>query len=238
MSETTSEIGPTPRILPHVHGRLASKFAEVNAVFMKPDLYVLETIESSIEQIQQQMQQEGKSFDPRGGLIAFACADASDELAIAETYLERHPLVVRDFLETRQVNHYDNLHLYDIHIDDDQWESFEHVGTPHEINIFDALSQSTNPSIETPRASLFIMKHIDFFGSEGKQTKDQKQKLALFQKNLPNFLEDIALVFINAGSLGLKNVPGFTPIHTDDLAVEKESRLDIYLYQNPSLTQK
>lgn len=231
MNELQFETLPTPKILPKLHGKLARQFTEIHDIFMKPDLYILETIESSITKTQQMMAQEGKTFDPSQGLISFACADASDELVIAENYLNSHPVIIRDFLENKEATHYENLHLYDIQIDDDQWESFEHVGTPHEIDIFDALSQSTQPTVETPQANLFVMKHIDFFGTEEKQTKDQKQKLAIFQKNLPNFLMDTALVFINADSIGLKNVPGFTPLHTDDLAVEKQSKLGIYLYQ-------
>jgi len=44
-------------------------------------------------------------------------------------------------------------------------------------------------------------------------------------------LNDIALVFIDANSPALKNVPGFTQIHTGNPEAEKESGLDIFLYQ-------
>lgn len=232
MAESGEQLSKA-RVLPPTHGKLASTHAMEREMFMKPDLYVLDTVESSIAQVQSLMEQKGKQFDPSQGLISFACADAYDEGVIADAYLKGRPRTVRDFLEDKQVTHYDNLHLYDIHMDDDQGEAFNLVGNAHHINIFKALAQSGRADVETPQASLFIMKGIDFFGTEGNQTDSEKRQLRLFRNKLPNFLTDTALVFITADSLALKKAPGFTRIHIEDRAVEKESHLGIYLYQRP-----
>ncbi len=234
MGEVDADHGPTPIVLPPTHGKLSSRYAMEIDMHTGPNPYVLDTVEFAIEQVQSLMEHKGRPFDPSQGLIAFACADALDERVIADAYLKSRTRMVRDLFVDKPVTHYDNLHFYDISIDEGRWDFFNAIGEAHETDIFKALSRSGREGADTPQASLFIMKGIDFFGTEGKQTPREKQLLQLFRHRLPNFLTDTALVFINAGSLALKNTPGFTRIHTGDLAVEKESNLDIYLFQRPA----
>lgn len=224
------------RIRPLTHGKLSSRFAMETALSLGPDRsgpdpYVLDTVESSIKQVTSMMEHKGKRFDPGRGLITFACANAIDERCIADAYLPRKTRWVWDGLGKAPAIHYENLHFYDINMDERTWDFFDTIGTPHEIDIFKALAQSGRPDIDTPRASLFIMKGINFFEKGNVYSDNTGKKLKIFQKNLPNFLNDTALVFIDANSPTLKNVPDFTQIHTEDLEVEKESRLDIFLYQ-------
>jgi len=234
MGELKADHGPAPIVLPPTHGKLSSRYAMEIDMHVGPNPYVLDTVEFAIEQVQSLMEHKGTPFDPGQGLITFACADARDERVIADAYLKSRTRRVRDVVSYTEVKHYDNLHFYDITIDDNEWEFFNAIGEAHHIDIFKALARSGDADADTPQASLFIMKGIDFFGTEGNQTPREKQLLHLFRNRLPNFLTDTALVFVRAGSLALKNTRGFTRIHTGDRAVEQESHLDTYLFQRPA----
>jgi len=235
MTEQSQETDKA-RIRPSTHGKLSSRYAMETALSFGPersgpDPYVLDTVESSIEQVTNMMEHKGKRFDPGYGLTTFACANAIDERCIAAAYLPYKTRWIRDVFDKKPVKHYENLHFYDIHMDEEVWEFFDTIGTPHEVDIFDALVQSGKTESDTPKASLFIMKGIEFFEKGNVYSDTSGEKLKIFQENLPNFLNDTALVFIDADSPALKNVPGFTQIHTGNPEVEKESNLDIYLYQ-------
>lgn len=194
--------------------------------------YVLDTVEFSIEQVISLMEAKGKHFDPKEGLITFACAGAENERVIADNYLAHHTVNVRDGVGTIQRTHYENFHLYDRSMDNERYDYFNVIGAAHEVDIFKALRQSKDPSKDVPRASMFMMKGIEFFQREtGEQTEDMRKDMRLFQRNLPNFLTDVALVFVTADSPALKHVPGFTQIHIGDRAIEKESNMDVYLYE-------
>ena len=223
------------RKLPTPKGKLSSKYVmESKLGFGRgPNLFVLDTVENSIKQVKSLMTDNKKKFDPQLGLTTFACADAIDERCVAEYYLPHKIKMIRDGMDTIPATHYPDLHFYDLHMDYDEEEYFNTIGNAHETDIFDALTESGEINADTPKASLFFLKGIRFFESGNCYSDNTGKKIEIFQRNLPNFLNDVALVFITADDPALKNVPGFTQIHTDDIEVEKESRLDIYLYQKP-----
>ena len=204
MTEQSQETDKA-RIRPSTHGKLSSRYGMETALSFGPersgpDPYVLDTVESAIGQVTGMLERKGKRFDPGYGLITFACANAIDERCIAAAYLPHKTRWVRDGLGKIPATHYENLHFYDININEGTWDFFEAIGTPHEIDIFKALAQSDRPDIDTPRASLFIMKGIEFFEKGNVYSDSSGEKLKIFQENLPNFLNDTALVFIDADS--------------------------------------